>query len=84
MSKEKYLTAIDVGSTKVLTTVVVVSQDKISVVGVAKVPSKGINKAVVVNIDEAVECISQSIDRAEKMAGVSISQAFITVSGGHI
>lgn len=84
MPKERYITAIDAGSTKVLTVVAVVSESKISVVGVSKVPSKGINKAVVVNIDEAVEAISQSIDRAEKMAGVSISHAFITVSGGHI
>lgn len=84
MPKEKYITAIDAGSTKVLTIVAVLSENRISVVGVSKVPSKGINKAVVVNIDEAVECISQSIDRAEKMAGVSISSAYITVSGGHI
>ena len=84
MPKEKYITAIDAGSTKVLTIVAAISENKISVVGVSKVSSKGINKAVVVNIDEAVECISQSIDRAEKMAGVSISSAYITVSGGHI
>lgn len=84
MPKEKYITAIDAGSTKVLTIVAAISENKISVVGVSKVPSKGINKAVVVNIDEAVEAISQSIDRAEKMAGISISQAYITVSGGHI
>lgn len=84
MPKEKYITAIDAGSTKVLTIVAAVSESKLSVVGVSKVPSKGINKAVVVNIDEAVEAISQSIDKAEKMAGISISQAFITVSGGHI
>ncbi|HAZ29872.1 TPA: cell division protein FtsA [candidate division WWE3 bacterium] len=84
MPKEKYITAIDAGSTKVLTVVAAVSETKISVVGVSKVPSKGINKAVVVNIDEAVESISQSIDKAEKMAGVSISSVFVTVSGGHI
>ncbi|MFH1295600.1 MAG: cell division protein FtsA [bacterium] len=84
MPKEKYITAIDAGSTKVLTVIAAVSENKISVVGVSKLPSKGINKAVVVNIDEAVESISQSIERAEKMAGVSISQAYITVSGGHI
>lgn len=84
MPKEKYITAIDAGSTKILTIVAAVSENKISVVGVSKTPSKGINKAVVVNIDDAVESISQSIDRAEKMAGVSISSAFITVSGCHI
>lgn len=84
MPKEKFLTAIDAGSSKVLTIIASLSDNKISVVGVSKIPSKGINKAIVVNIDEAVECISQSVEKAEKMAGVSVSQAVITVSGGHI
>lgn len=84
MPKEKYITAIDAGSTKILTIVASIMDNKISVVGVSKMPSKGINKAVVVNIDEAVESISQSIERAEKMAGISISSAYVTVSGSQI
>jgi len=55
-----------------------------SVIGVSNVLSKGIRKGVVVDIDEAVESISQSLERAERMAGYSVSNVFVTVSGSHI
>ncbi len=57
----------------------------ISVIGVSgAVPSKGIKKGNVVDIDEAVQAISHSLERAERMAGVSVSSAFITINGSHL
>ena len=85
MPKEKIITGIDIGSTKVCTTVACVSENKVSIIGVSgNIPSKGINKGNVVDIDSAVEAISQSIEKAERMAGVSISNAFVTINGSHI
>src|SRR4030042_6435319 len=85
MSKEKIITGIDIGSTKISTIVAAVSEHKNSVIGVSgNVPSKGISKGNVVDIDSAVEAISESLDRAERMAGVSISNAFVTINGSHI
>jgi len=85
MSKEKIITGIDIGSTKVATVVASVSENRVSVIGVSgNIPSKGINKGNVVDIDSAVEAISQSIEKAERMAGVSISNAFVTLNGSHI
>lgn len=85
MAKEKIITGIDIGSTKISTIVAAVSEHKVSVIGVSgNVPSKGISKGNVVDIDSAVEAISDSLDRAERMAGVSISSAFVTVNGSHI
>ena len=85
MPKEKIITAIDIGSTKISTIVAAVSENKVSVIGVSgNVQSKGIDKGKVVDIDSAVEAISESLDRAERMAGVSVSSAFVTVNGSHI
>ncbi|EKD99705.1 MAG: hypothetical protein ACD_22C00195G0004 [uncultured bacterium] len=85
MPKERIITGIDIGSTKISTTVAAVSENKISVIGVSgNVPSKGISKGNVVDIDAAVEAISSSLERAERMAGVSVSSAFVTVNGSHI
>ncbi|MBU1133225.1 MAG: cell division protein FtsA [Patescibacteria group bacterium] len=85
MPKEKIITGIDIGSTKVSTTVASVSENKISVIGVSgKVPSKGINKGNVVDIDSSVEAIAASVEKAERMSGVSISNAFVTINGSHI
>ena len=85
MAKERIITGIDIGSTKISTTVAVVSDKKVSVIGVSgNVESKGIKKGNVVKIDEAVEAISNSLERAERMAGVSVSSAFATINGTHI
>jgi cell division protein FtsA len=85
MPKEKIITGIDIGSTKITTTVASVSESKVSIIGVSgAITSKGINKGNVIDIDSATEAISASIDKAERMAGVSISNAFVTVNGSHI
>jgi len=85
MPKEKLVAAIDIGSIKISTAVALVSESKVSVIGVSgKVLSRGINKGNVVNIDAAVEAISESIEKAERMAGVSISSAYVTINGSHI
>jgi cell division protein FtsA len=85
MPREKIITGIDIGSFKVATTVAAITDNKVSVIGVSgNVPSKGIKKGNVIDIDAAVEAISTSIERAERMAGVSISSAFVAVNGSHI
>ncbi|MFZ5424841.1 MAG: cell division protein FtsA [Patescibacteria group bacterium] len=85
MPKEKIIAGIDVGSSKISTIIATVSDSKISVIGVSGVvQSKGVNKGIIVDIDDAVESISKSLERAERMAGVSVSSAFVTVSGSHI
>jgi len=85
MPKEKIITGIDIGSTKVSTVVAAVTENKVSVIGVSgNVNSKGITKGCVVDIDSAVEAITESIERAERMSGVSIPNAFVTINGSHI
>lgn len=85
MPREKIITAIDIGSSKISTIIAALTEDKISVIGVSgSVPSKGIKKGNVVDIDEAVRAISNSLERAERMAGVSVSSAFVTINSSHL
>jgi len=85
MPKERIIAGLDIGSSKMTTIVATLSgEGKISVIGVATVPSKGIKKGVVVDIDEAVEAIAKSLEGAERMAGYAVSSAYILVNGTHI
>ncbi|MBU1016773.1 MAG: cell division protein FtsA [Patescibacteria group bacterium] len=84
MPKDKITAVIDIGSSKVCTVIANTVDGRNSVIGVSNIVSKGIRKGVVVDIDEAVESISQSLERAERMAGCSVSNVFVTVSGSHI
>lgn len=79
MSKEKIIAGIDIGSSKVCTVVASLDESNHpSVIGVATVSSRGIKKGTVVNIDQAVESIAQSLEAAERMAGYAVSNAFVT------
>lgn len=91
MPKDRIVTGIDVGSSKICTIIASISSEErsdrgggVSVIGVSTVPSKGIKKGVVVDIDEAVEAIAHSLEGAERMAGYAVSSAYITVNGKHI
>lgn len=85
MAKERNLVAIDVGSSKIVTLIASAAREsQLTVIGVSTVPSKGLRKGQVVDIDEAVSAIGAGIEAAERMAGFSISQAFVSVGGSHI
>lgn len=85
MAKDKIICAIDVGSSKIATLIASVDESgKINLIGVANTVSKGVRKNQVVDIEEAVEAITESVESAERMAGYSISQAFVSVGGPQI
>ncbi|MCD4811823.1 cell division protein FtsA [bacterium] len=78
----KIITAIDVGTSKITTVISAVEEDsKPTVIGVCSHPSKGIKKGVVVNIDEATNAISESVNAAERMAGVTVSDVYVSING---
>jgi len=79
------ITAIDVGTTKIATIVANVrSQDDIEVLGVGVVPSHGLHKGIVVNMDEAKDAIASSIQEAQKISGTRVDSVFVGVTGRHI
>ncbi|MDP3973662.1 MAG: cell division protein FtsA [Candidatus Daviesbacteria bacterium] len=85
MAKDKIICGIDVGSSKIATLIATVDEaDKINLIGVASTTSKGVRKNQVVDIDEAVEAITESVEAAERMAGYSISHAFVSLGGPQI
>lgn len=86
VSKSKISAGIDIGSSKISTVIAQISSEegKINIIGVSSVPSSGIRKGQIVNIDEASKAIVQSVEAAERMAGYSISHCVISVGGAHI
>jgi cell division protein FtsA len=86
MARGNIYAGIDIGTCKI--SVVIVSEDEethsLRVVGVATQESRGIRKSQVVDIEEAVDAITKSVEAAERMAGFSISDAYISIGGQHI
>lgn len=85
MAKDTLVVGIDVGTTKVATLIGKATPDSpINVVGVSEVKAAGMRKGQIVDIEEAMSSINTSLEAAERMAGASITGAFISIGGGHI
>jgi cell division protein FtsA len=83
---KRIISALDVGSTKI--TAIIASFDdetgKPRVIGWATIPSAGIKKGVVVNIDEATAAIDECVQKSERMAGLTVSSVYVNIGGRHI
>src|SRR5687767_3985441 len=85
MARDHTVTGIDVGTSKITTLIATVPEEgDARVVGVSTVPSRGLRKGQVVNIEEATVAISQSLEAAERMAGTQAGMAYLSVGGAHI
>jgi cell division protein FtsA len=82
--KDRIIAGLDIGTTKVTLAIGIVQDDKIDVVGVGTVPSLGMRKGTVVNIEATTEAISRARIEAELMAGIKVSEVWIGVGGSHI
>lgn len=79
------IVGIDVGTTKVCTIVAQVqTNNQLNILGVGQTPSKGLDKGVVVNIDDVVNVIATSVEKAERLSGYRIDSAFVGVAGRHV
>jgi len=82
---KKIISAIDVGTTKICTiTGTLDSGGNIQVLGVGLVPSHGMHKGMVVNVEEARESVAESIRRAEQASGLKVESAYVGVTGRHV
>lgn len=83
--KEKIITGIDVGS---VNTKIVVAQEngdeKLHIIGGAERPSAGVAKGVISSIEDVVSSISSALEKAERMTGMPIEQAYVGISGKDI
>ncbi len=83
--KKQISVGVDIGDTKVI--VIVVSCDSetgdLTILGYGNAPTNGMRKGMVVNIDEVIVSISNSLEEAERMSGVPIDHAVVSISGQH-
>jgi cell division protein FtsA len=83
--RNNILAAIDIGTTKIVTIIGYLNEnERLDVLGLAKSPSKGVRRGLVLNIDEAVSAIRSTVDEVQKQVGFQIKQTFVGIAGQHI
>jgi cell division protein FtsA len=86
MAKEQIFVGLDVGSS-VIRVIVGKQESELgtpSIIGVGEALSQGIRRGVIVDIDEAVSAISEALEKAERMTGLNINHAVVSVGGAQI
>ena len=89
--KRSKIAAIDVGTTKVCTVMGDIETGETTeggavprILGVGISQSQGLQKGLVVNVNEAKEAIRESVRKAEQVAGYKLESAYVGVTGRHI
>lgn len=85
MAKSEIFAGLDIGSTKVCTTVAEVYPDgRADIIGVGTTPCAGLKKGVVVDMDATTASIRESVEQAKRISGTDIQTAIVGVTGEHI
>jgi cell division protein FtsA len=84
MADNEIIAGLDLGTTKVCAIVAEQTDDGLDIIGIGSVPSKGLKKGVVVNIESTVQAIKAAIEQAETMAGCRINTVYAGVAGSHV
>lgn len=83
--KEEIFVGLDIGSFKITTVVGKTDEEgELNIIGVGTSFNTGVRKGIVNEIEETVSGISESMETAERMAGVQLDSATINLNGGHI
>src|SRR3954451_2302556 len=82
---EGVLVALDVGTSKVCALIGEIGRDgRLTVIGHGTVPSSGLKRGAVVNIEQTVRSIRDAVERAERLSGWKIDKAFVGVGGSQV
>ena len=77
---------LDVGTTKVCC--IIAQSDgnggDMKLLGAGVAPSHGVKRGTVVDIDATIQAIEDAVHKAETMANVKVSEAYVGLSGDHI
>ncbi|MEM6961826.1 MAG: cell division protein FtsA [Myxococcota bacterium] len=84
MAENEIIAGLDLGTTKVCAIVAENTEDGLDVIGIGSVPSRGLRKGVVINIESTVQAIRAAIDQAETMAGVEVNNVYAGIAGSHV
>ena len=81
----RIIAGIDIGSTKIVTVIAEIDpDDAVRILGYGIVPSKGVDRGKITNLEEVTRAVGNSISMAEQMGGYRIGSAYVSISSQHI
>lgn len=85
MSKPSKIAILDIGSRKVVCIIANINGDGIpKITGFGHQVSEGVKAGIIIDIKKAERSILSALNSAEKMAGETIDEAYVNISGSNI
>ncbi|UBV41594.1 cell division protein FtsA [Deinococcus taeanensis] len=84
MKENTIIVGLDIGTTKITTVIGEVGPNgTVDIIGEGTVPSEGMKRGSVVNLERATHAIKQSVQTAERVSGVKVESVYVSVAGNH-
>ena len=85
MPGPKMVASIDVGTTKVCSVLARLEwYGELEVLGVSTIPSEGLWKGEVVDVEEASRSIRKSVEELHETCGIPLTSAYVGITGSHV
>jgi cell division protein FtsA len=69
LPRSRFVSALDIGTTKICCVIGEQTERGLNVLGVGEVPSEGLRRGVVVNMEKTTRGITSAVEAAERMSG---------------
>ena len=84
-NKTQYIAAVDIGTTKIVSLVGKKNENgKLEILAMSKTPSKGVKRGVVLNIEDTVNAIKNTVEAVKLKSGIDFSEVLVGIAGQHI
>jgi len=82
---DNIINGLDIGSAAIRIAVgQVTPEGEVKILGVAESRSEGVNKGIIIDLEDTVSSISTCLDKVEKAVGLQVNHAYIGISGAYI
>ncbi|MBW6513894.1 MAG: cell division protein FtsA [Candidatus Syntrophosphaera sp.] len=82
--KHNLITALDVGSSNIRCLLAKSAGGKLEILGLSEVPSAGIEKGIVKDIQAVSDCVRKALREVESSSGAKAANIFTNITGEHI
>lgn len=84
-TNNEIIAALDIGTTKIVAIAgYKTKENKFEVISFGTSPSHGIQRGIVVNIDETVKSIENAIKKAEELSDYKFTEVYVGIAGQHV
>ncbi len=86
MARPNIVVGIDIGNANIKTIIAEINRQNLHprILGVGTSVSNGLRRGMVVDMDETIGNIKQSVSQAESMSGVKVRRAYVSISGLYV